>query len=113
MLKQKSSLLATVSISCNLIAHFLHSIYCSRAQTNLFGLCTQLPTLPDSEKIGCTASFVPKFCGGFGGNRRYIPSVSSALIVGGVVGLLQAVFLIFAAKFVLRIMGVNSVSIYS
>lgn len=84
-----------------------------RAQTNLFGLCTQLPTLTDSEKIGCTASFVPKFCGGFGGNRRYIPSVSSALIVGGVVGLLQAVFLIFAAKFVLRIMGVNSVSIYS
>ncbi|THU71034.1 hypothetical protein C4D60_Mb08t31270 [Musa balbisiana] len=70
----------------------------------------ELPPCDDSEKIGCTASFVPKFCGGFGGNRRYIPSVSSALIVGGVVGLLQAVFLIFAAKFVLRIMGVNSKS---
>ncbi|RWW15727.1 hypothetical protein GW17_00020419 [Ensete ventricosum] len=82
----------------------------SRQQSNLFGLCTQLPTLPDSEKIGCTASFVPKSCGGFGGKRRYIPSVSSALIVGGVVGLLQAVFLIFAAKLVLRIMGVNSES---
>ncbi|URE26352.1 MatE [Musa troglodytarum] len=44
----------------------------------------ELPPRDDSEKIGCTASFVPKFCGGFGGKRRYIPSVSSALIVGGV-----------------------------
>ncbi|KAJ8490815.1 hypothetical protein OPV22_012536 [Ensete ventricosum] len=70
----------------------------------------ELPPCDDSEKIGCTASFVPKSCGGFGGKRRYIPSVSSALIVGGVVGLLQAVFLIFAAKLVLRIMGVNSES---
>ncbi|OAY68239.1 Protein DETOXIFICATION 42, partial [Ananas comosus] len=44
----------------------------------------------------------------YGCKRKYIPSVSSALIVGGVLGLLQTVFLIFAAKLVLSIMGVKS-----
>ncbi|KAJ8510330.1 hypothetical protein OPV22_000764 [Ensete ventricosum] len=44
----------------------------------------------------------------FSGKRKHIPSVSSALIVGGLLGILQAIGLIFAAKFVLRIMGVKS-----
>uniref|UniRef100_UPI003F778706 HvAACT1 n=1 Tax=Hordeum vulgare TaxID=4513 RepID=UPI003F778706 len=39
--------------------------------------------------------------------KRYIPSVTSALIVGSFLGLVQAVFLIFSAKFVLGIMGVK------
>lgn len=39
--------------------------------------------------------------------RKYIPSVTSALIVGSFLGLVQAVFLIFSAKFVLGIMGVK------
>ncbi|XP_058073632.1 protein DETOXIFICATION 42-like isoform X1 [Magnolia sinica] len=40
--------------------------------------------------------------------RRYIPSVSSALVIGGVLGVLQAVLLIFAAKPLLNFMGVQS-----
>ncbi|XP_050212139.1 protein DETOXIFICATION 43-like [Mercurialis annua] len=40
--------------------------------------------------------------------RRHIPSASTALIVGGILGLVQAVFLIFCAKPLLSIMGVNS-----
>ncbi|XP_058075672.1 protein DETOXIFICATION 42-like [Magnolia sinica] len=40
--------------------------------------------------------------------RRYIPSVSSALVIGGVLGVLQAVLLIFAAKPVLNFMDVQS-----
>lgn len=43
--------------------------------------------------------------------RRHIPSASSALLIGGVLGLIQALFLIFGAKPVLNFMGVNSVSI--
>ncbi|MQL79088.1 hypothetical protein Taro_011543 [Colocasia esculenta] len=43
----------------------------------------------------------------FGYKRKYIPSVSSALVVGGVLGFLQAILLIFAAKPFLRIMGVK------
>ncbi|XP_058113285.1 protein DETOXIFICATION 42-like [Magnolia sinica] len=37
--------------------------------------------------------------------RRYIPSVSSALVTDGVLGVLQAVLLIFAAKPILNFMG--------
>ncbi|KAJ3673007.1 hypothetical protein LUZ60_006381 [Juncus effusus] len=40
--------------------------------------------------------------------RKYIPSVSSALLVGGFLGLIQAITLIFSAKFVLSLMGVKS-----
>ncbi|KAG1342199.1 protein DETOXIFICATION 42 [Cocos nucifera] len=55
----------------------------------------------DSEKRGCNVSYIASEhtklsrpqC-----NRKYIPSVSSALIVGGVLGLLQAMFLILAGS---------------
>ncbi|KAH8520064.1 hypothetical protein H0E87_001503 [Populus deltoides] len=40
--------------------------------------------------------------------RRHIPSASTALIVGGILGLVQAIFLIFGAKPLLHIMGVKS-----
>jgi len=48
-----------------------------------------------------------------GRKRKYIPSVSSALIVGALLGFLQAILLTFGAKFLLNIMGVKSVSIFS
>ncbi|XP_074557784.1 protein DETOXIFICATION 42-like [Curcuma longa] len=66
----------------------------------------ELPPDHDSKNKGCTSAFVPTLCRS-GGKRRYIPSISSALIVGLVVGLLQTVFLIFSAKWMLRIMGVK------
>lgn len=44
--------------------------------------------------------------------RRHIPSASTALIVGGILGLVQAMFLIFGAKPLLSIMGVKSVSAF-
>ncbi|KAL2511632.1 MATE efflux family protein FRD3 [Abeliophyllum distichum] len=40
--------------------------------------------------------------------RRHIPSASTALLVGGVLGLLQTIFLIFLAKPFLGVMGVKS-----
>ncbi|WVY99807.1 hypothetical protein V8G54_025877, partial [Vigna mungo] len=40
--------------------------------------------------------------------RRHIPSASSALFIGGVLGLIQAIFLISAAKPLLNFMGVTS-----
>ncbi|XP_057989760.1 protein DETOXIFICATION 43-like isoform X2 [Hevea brasiliensis] len=40
--------------------------------------------------------------------RRHIPSASTALIVGGILGLVQAIFLIFCAQPLLSIMGVKS-----
>nr|CAD1837661.1 unnamed protein product [Ananas comosus var. bracteatus] len=67
-------------------------------------------TTTDS-KTNCGASCLAAECTNlsrYGCKRKYIPSVSSALIVGGVLGLLQTVFLIFAAKLVLSIMGVKS-----
>ncbi|KAJ4791446.1 Protein DETOXIFICATION [Rhynchospora pubera] len=39
--------------------------------------------------------------------RKYIPSVSSALIVGAVLGFIQAIALTYSAKLVLNIMGVK------
>nr|ASM93524.1 aluminum activated citrate transporter [Secale sylvestre] len=58
----------------------------------------------------CANSCIPTECAdpsNQGCKRRYIPSVSSALIVGSFLGLVQAVFLIFSAKVVLGIMGVK------
>ncbi|KAI4384671.1 hypothetical protein MLD38_002790 [Melastoma candidum] len=40
--------------------------------------------------------------------RRHIPSASTALLIGGVLGLLQTLFLIFGAKSLLGLMGVKS-----
>ncbi|KAL5566650.1 hypothetical protein UlMin_029814 [Ulmus minor] len=40
--------------------------------------------------------------------RRHIPSASSAMVIGGVLGLVQAVFLISEAKPLLNFMGVKS-----
>ncbi|XP_022769642.1 protein DETOXIFICATION 43-like isoform X2 [Durio zibethinus] len=39
--------------------------------------------------------------------KRHIPSASTALILGSILGLLQAIFLVFGAKTLLRVMGVK------
>ncbi|XP_075638926.1 protein DETOXIFICATION 42-like [Castanea sativa] len=41
-------------------------------------------------------------------DRRQIPSASAALVIGSVLGIIQALFLIFAAKPILNYMGVES-----
>lgn len=41
-------------------------------------------------------------------NKSYIPSASSGIVIGGVLGVLQSLFLIFAAKPLLNYMGVDS-----
>ncbi|KAJ4971649.1 hypothetical protein NE237_004748 [Protea cynaroides] len=43
--------------------------------------------------------------------KRSIPSATSALIVSGILGLLQTLFLILASKPLLRVMGLGSVSV--
>uniref|UniRef100_A0A0E0CX98 Protein DETOXIFICATION n=1 Tax=Oryza meridionalis TaxID=40149 RepID=A0A0E0CX98_9ORYZ len=63
------------------------------------------------DKVECVNSCIPTECtnpSDQGCKRKYIPSVTSALIVGSFLGLLQAVFLVFSAKFVLNIMGVKN-----
>ncbi|KAH7570691.1 hypothetical protein ACOSQ2_019366 [Xanthoceras sorbifolium] len=40
--------------------------------------------------------------------KRHIPSASTALIIGAILGLIQAIVLIFGAKILLQIMGVKS-----
>lgn len=45
-----------------------------------------------------------------GRGKRHIPSASSALIIGSILGLCQAIFLISGAKPILNFMGVKSVS---
>lgn len=62
----------------------------------------------------CVNSCIPTECAADPSGRqgrcekRYVPSVTSALIVGSILGLLQAVFLVLSARFVLNIMGVKS-----
>ncbi|KAK8446452.1 hypothetical protein SEVIR_9G493200v4 [Setaria viridis] len=59
----------------------------------------------------CVNTCIPTECtelSNHGSKKKYIPSVTSALIVGSILGLLQAIFLVFSAKFVLSIMGVKS-----
>ncbi|KAJ9697997.1 hypothetical protein PVL29_007211 [Vitis rotundifolia] len=56
----------------------------------------------DSEMHG-SGHDKPKFEG-----KRHIPSASAALVVGGILGLIQAIFLISGAKPILNFMGVHS-----
>ncbi|CAL4929818.1 unnamed protein product [Urochloa decumbens] len=59
----------------------------------------------------CVNTCIPTECAdpsNHGSKKKYIPSVTSALIVGSILGLLQSIFLAFSAKFVLSIMGVKS-----
>lgn len=44
--------------------------------------------------------------------RRHIASASTALIFGTILGLVQAIFLVFGAKTLLGVMGVKSVSTF-
>nr|CAB3475243.1 unnamed protein product [Digitaria exilis] len=53
---------------------------------------------------GCAATAVVKS----GKKRRFVPSVTSALIVGALLGLFQTVLLVAAGKPLLRLMGVKS-----
>ncbi|GAB2289038.1 Protein DETOXIFICATION 42 [Dionaea muscipula] len=43
-----------------------------------------------------------------GNKRRHIPSASTALVIGGILGFLQVIFLFFGAKPLLAVMGVKS-----
>ncbi|XP_059651843.1 protein DETOXIFICATION 43 [Cornus florida] len=62
------------------------------------------PTACNSPTASSSNSKKAKFEGG----RRHIPSASTALFVGSVLGLLQTVFLIILAKPILGFMGVKS-----
>lgn len=65
----------------------------------------------DFKTASCKSSPVTKKSAAEGKHkpeRRHIPSASTALVVGGVLGLLQTVLLIFLAKPILGFMGVKS-----
>lgn len=69
--------------------------------------------LPDLNATARKSS--PLFCGKVNKakstkGKRHIPSASTSLMIGGVLGLLQTLFLIFGAKSLLGLMGVKSVS---
>ncbi|CAL4959756.1 unnamed protein product [Urochloa decumbens] len=62
-----------------------------------------------AELAGADAGCAPAVVGRKGGrNRRFVPSVTSALIVGAFLGLFQTVLLVAAGKPLLRLMGVKS-----
>ena len=58
----------------------------------------------NSNKMNNAAAKINK------GKRRHIASASTALIFGTILGLLQAIFLMFGAKTLLGVMGVKPVS---
>lgn len=64
----------------------------------------------DASKIGCDLSSIVNNCTDLSTarkKRKFVPSVSTALVVGAVLGILQAILLIVTAKFVLHVMGVK------
>ncbi|KAF8044005.1 hypothetical protein BT93_A2093 [Corymbia citriodora subsp. variegata] len=66
-----------------------------------------LPQSDSTSKSSSTSTSYNKMAD-LDNKRRYIPSASSALIIGSVLGILQTLFLIFAAKPILNYMGVKS-----
>ncbi|KAJ4718398.1 Protein DETOXIFICATION [Melia azedarach] len=77
------------------------------------GTTTRRETKPEEDSSAATCKST-SINGGKGSNpqmskeKRYIPSASTALIIGAILGLIQALFLIFGAKTLLLIMGVKS-----
>ena len=61
------------------------------------------------EKVHCLDSAKSFEIGGVEQGKKQIASAPSALIIGGILGLLQAVFLITAARPLLSFMGVKYV----
>lgn len=57
----------------------------------------------DSHSLGSSIHLAT-----FEHEKRQIPSASSALIIGGILGLIQAILLIFGAKPILDFMGIKS-----
>lgn len=86
---------------------------CFRFCFLIMTLCFQLLVFPsDSTESVCKSenlvtSFEIVQCKP---EKRHIPSASSALIIGAVLGIIQAVFLIAGAKPLLKFMGVKTVS---
>ncbi|XP_020590764.1 protein DETOXIFICATION 42-like isoform X2 [Phalaenopsis equestris] len=67
--------------------------------------------VPDARMIGCDLLNIVNTCSELStttkNKRKFVPSVSTALVVGAVLGILQAILLIATAKFVLHLMGVK------
>ncbi|XP_044494678.1 protein DETOXIFICATION 43-like [Mangifera indica] len=66
----------------------------SSSDKNSSATTCKSPSLKDSEKLNK--------------GKRHIPSASTALIIGGFLGLVQAIFLVLGVKPLLHIMGVKS-----
>lgn len=69
-------------------------------------LITHTDSISKSEPLSSTFDVVKS-----GHAKRHIPSASSALIIGSILGLLQAIFLISGGKPILNFMGVQSDSL--
>ncbi|KAG8054190.1 hypothetical protein GUJ93_ZPchr0001g30595 [Zizania palustris] len=65
------------------------------------------PAEANVDKAAAVSASGAGVLGGRSRRRRFIPSVTSALMVGAFLGLLQAVFLVAAGKPLLRVMGVK------
>lgn len=78
----------------------LNKVYATNQEMELEDLIPQVESTHKSSLI--TSSYRKT------NDRRKIPSASAALIIGSVLGLIQALFLIFAAKPILNYMGVDS-----
>ncbi|XP_020219376.1 protein DETOXIFICATION 42 isoform X1 [Cajanus cajan] len=69
----------------------------------------KLDVQDQAEKGGSSSSTnVDKEANKLGQDKSYIPSASSGIVIGGVLGVLQALFIIFTAKPLLNYMGLHS-----
>lgn len=76
---------------------------CSAVNSENKKLITHTDSIYKSEPLSGTFDVVKS-----GHAKRHIPSASSALIIGSILGLLQAIFLISGGKPILNFMGVQS-----
>jgi hypothetical protein len=80
-----------------------HSIFFLTLQNLLAGPSAST-SISSFQTSSCEVSVEPK--------RKNIPSVSTALLLGGVLGLLETLLLVLSAKPILGYMGVKPVIIY-
>jgi hypothetical protein len=80
-----------------------HSIFFLTLQ-NLLAGASASTSISSFETDSCEVSVEQK--------RKNIPSVSTALLLGGVLGLLETLLLVLSAKPILGYMGVKPVIIY-
>ncbi|PKA49850.1 MATE efflux family protein 1 [Apostasia shenzhenica] len=96
-----------VSVTTSFVAE--EDATCNIADDTEFKFTSEMTELiPRKEHTSSFSSGISSNTAKMGTERKHIPSVSTALIIGGILGLLQTILLVLCARPILNFMGVKN-----